>query len=150
MASINKNNDAQSEAQPVKDIAESVKTVLGTASVKSALADMKAQDTDSSLVTDQHGELLGSVSKDEMNRKVGGLGHDPETEAVDTQLKTNVTDCFEDQTVGEAKQIMLDAKVPEVAVVTREKVLIGTTNLEAIAQDKERKEIDAAGEPGAS
>jgi hypothetical protein len=39
---------------------------------------------------------------------------------------------LEDQTVAEAEQIMLDAKVAEVPVVTREKLLVGTTNLEAI------------------
>ncbi len=37
---------------------------------------------------------------------------------------------------------MCDAKVAEVPVVTREKLLVGTTNLEAIAQDKRRRRPD--------
>ena len=53
-----------------------------------------------------------------------------------TSGKNNVY-CFEDQTVAEAEQIMCDAKVAEVPVVTREKLLVGTTNLEAIAQDND-------------
>jgi Mg/Co/Ni transporter MgtE len=69
-----------------------------------------------------------------MNRKVGGLGHDPKTEPVEAQVGKKNVYCFEDQTVAEAKQIMCDAKVAEVPVVTREKLLVGTTNLEAIAQ----------------
>ena len=69
-----------------------------------------------------------------MNRKVGGLGHDPKTVPVEAQVEKNNFYCFEDQTVEEARQIMCDAKVAELPVVTREKLLVGTTNLEAIAQ----------------
>ena len=97
---------------------------------------MQARGIDSALVTNQRGELLGTVSSNEMNRKVGGLGHDPKTEPVEAQVEKNNVYCFEDQTVAEAEQIMCDAKVAELPVVTREKLLVGTTNLEAIAQDK--------------
>ncbi len=129
--------DANREARPVKDIIESAKTVRSKVSVQAALKELQARGVDSSPVTDQRGELLGAVSKNEMNRKVGGMGHDPKTERVETQVEKNNVYCFEDQTVAEAKQIMLDAKVAEVPVVTREKLLVGTTNLEAIAQDND-------------
>jgi CBS domain-containing protein len=69
--------------------------------------------------------------------KVGGWGHDPKTEPVEAQVEKNNVYCFEDQTVAEAEEIMCDAKVAEVPVVTREKLLVGTTNLEAIAQDND-------------
>ena len=128
--------DANLDARPVKDIIEPAKTVLGEVSVQTALDEMQARRIDSALVTNQRGELLGTVSSNEMNRKVGGLGHDPKTEPVEAQVETNIDYCFEDQTVAEAEQIMCDAKVAEVPVVTREKLLVGTTNLEAIAQDK--------------
>jgi CBS domain-containing protein len=98
---------------------------------------MQARGIDSALVTNQRGELLGTVSSNEMSRKVGGLGHDPKTEPVEAQVEKNNFYCFEDQTVAEARQIMCDAKVAEVPVVTREKLLVGTTNLEAIAQDSD-------------
>ncbi len=52
-------------------------------------------------------------------------------------MEKNNVYCFEDQTVAEAEQIMCDANVAEVPVVTREKLLMGTTNLEAIAQDND-------------
>ena len=129
--------DANLEARPVKDIIEPAKTVPSKSSVQAALNELQARGVDSSPVTDQRGELLGAVSKNEMNRKVGGMGHDPKTERVETQVEKNNVYCFEDQTVAEAKQIMLDAKVAEVPVVTREKLLVGTTNLEAIAQDND-------------
>jgi len=131
--------DANLDARPVRDIIEPAKTVLGEVSVQTALDEMQARGIDSALVTNQRGELLGTVSSNEMNRKVGGLGHDPKTEPVEAQVGKNNVYCFEDQTVADAKQIMCDAKVAEVPVVTREKLLMGTTNLEAIAQDKRRR-----------
>jgi IMP dehydrogenase len=131
--------DANLDARPVKDIIEPAKTVLGEVSVQTALDEMQARGIDSALVTNQRGELLGTVSSNEMNRKVGGSGHDPKTEPVEAQVETNIDYCFEDQTVAEAEQIMCDPKVAELPVVTREKLLVGTTNLEAIAQDKRRR-----------
>jgi signal-transduction protein with cAMP-binding, CBS, and nucleotidyltransferase domain len=106
---------------------------------------MQARGIDSALVTNQRGELLGTVSSNEMNRKVGGLGHDPKTEPVEPQVETNIDYCFEDQTVTEAEQIMCDTKVAKVPVVTREKLLVGTINLEAIAQDKRREDPRTSG-----
>jgi IMP dehydrogenase len=133
--------DANLDARPVKDVIEPAKTVLGkvSVSVQTALDEMQARGIDSALVTNQRGELLGTVSSNEMNRKVGGLGHDPKTEPVEAQVEKNNVYCFEDQTVAEAEEIMCNAEVAEVPVVTREKLLVGTANLEAIAQDKRRR-----------
>jgi CBS domain-containing protein len=130
---------ADREARPVKDIIEPAKTIAGKVSVQAALNELQAWGVDWSPVTDQRGELLGAVSKNEMNRKVGGMGHDPKTEPVEAHMKKNNPYCFEDQTVAEAEQIMLDANVAEAPVVTREKLVVGTTSLEAIAQDKDRE-----------
>jgi signal-transduction protein with cAMP-binding, CBS, and nucleotidyltransferase domain len=128
--------DANSDARRVKDVIEPAKTVLVSVSVQTALDEMQARGIDSPLITNQRGEL-GTVSSNEMNRKVGGLGHDPKTEPVEAQVEKNNVYCFEDQTVADAKQIICDAKVAEVPVVMREKLLVGTTNLEAIAQDND-------------
>src|SRR5690349_21508462 len=113
--SITKSNPAgdNREARPVKGIIESAKAVRSKVSVQAALNELQARGVDSSPVTDQRGELLGTVSKNEMNRKVGGMGHDPKTERVEAHVEKNNVYCFEDQTVAEAKQIMLDAKVAE-------------------------------------
>ena len=45
-----------------------------------------------------------------MNRKVGGLGHDPKTEPVEAQVEKKTVYCFVDQTVAEAEEIMLRRK----------------------------------------
>ena len=127
---------ANREARPVKDIIKPAKTVFNQVSVESALNELRAEGADSSPVTDQRGELLGAVSKNEMNRTVGGRGHDPQTEPVEAHVEKNSAYCFEDQTVAEAEQIMVDANVLEVPVVPRGKLVVGKTSLAAIAQDK--------------
>src|SRR5712691_7772471 len=128
--------DANFGACTVKDIIEPAKSIFNKISVKAALNEMQARANDSSPVIDQRGELLGTVSKNKMNRNVGGLGHDPKTEPVEAHIEKNNAYCFEDQTIAEAEQMMLNAKLGEVFVITREKLLVGTINIEAIAQEK--------------
>ena len=80
---------ANGEARPVKDIIEPAKSVPSKVSVQAALNELQAWGVDWSPVTDQRGELLGAVSKNEMNRKVGGMGHDPKTESVEAYMEKN-------------------------------------------------------------
>jgi tRNA nucleotidyltransferase (CCA-adding enzyme) len=127
---------ANFKAGTAKDIIKPAKSILNKVSVKAALDEMQALAIDSSPVIDQRGELLGAVSKSKMNREVGGLGHDPKTEPVEAHIEKNNLYCFEDQTIAEAEQMMLDANVGEVPVVTREKLLLGAINIEAIARTK--------------
>src|SRR5437773_4620882 len=128
---------ANFEARTVKDIIEPAKSISNKVSVRAALDQMQAQATDSSPVIDQCGELLGILSKNKMNRNVGGLGHDPKTEPVEAHIEKNNAYCFEDQTIAEAERIMLNAKVGEVPVVTGEKLLVGAINIEAITREKD-------------
>jgi signal-transduction protein with cAMP-binding, CBS, and nucleotidyltransferase domain len=127
---------ANFKARAVKEIIEPAKSISNKVSVKTALDEMHARAIDSSPVIDQRGELLGTLSKNKMNRNVGGLGHDPKTEPVEAHIEKNNVYCFEDQTIAEAEQMMLNAKIGEVLVITREKLLVGTIHIEAIAQKK--------------
>ena len=127
---------ATCEGRTLKDILEPAKSISNRVSVRAALDQMQARATDSSPVVDQCGELLGILSKNKMNRNVGGFGHDPKTEPVEAYIEKNNPYCFEDQTIAEAVQMMLTAKLGEVFVVTREKLLVGTINIEAIAQGR--------------
>ena len=128
---------ANFEARRVRDIIKPAKSIFNKVSVKAALDEMQARAIDSSPVIDQRGEFLGTVSKNKMNRNVGGLGHDPTTEPVEAHMERNNPYCFEDQTVAEAEQMMLNAKVGEVPVVTREKLLVGTINIEGFRRRKD-------------
>ena len=124
-------------ARTIKDIIEPAKSIFNKVSVEAALDEMQERAIDSSPVIDQRGELLGTVSKNKMNREVGGLGHDPKTEPLEAHMEKNNPYCFEDQTVAEVEQMMRNAKVGEVPVVTREKLLVGTIKIEAIARRKD-------------
>src|SRR4051812_49427668 len=124
-------NDEKVEDKAVKEIVEPVTPVPHKASVKTALKELQVQKAGFQLVTNESGKLLGSVSKDQMNRKVGGLGHDPETFPVEPQVEKTAACCFEEQTIGEAEKVMLDARVDEVPVVTQEELLLGKTTLGA-------------------
>ena len=128
--------DAKVDTKSVKEIVEPAQTVRGEASVEAALEKMRAQGIESSAVTDQGGKLLGSVSKNQMNRKVGGLGHDPHTFPVEPQVDKDMACCSEDQTIGEAEKVMLAAKVEEVPVITQDKLLVGKVTLGGIVQKK--------------
>src|SRR5438094_8191166 len=119
---------ANFEARRVRDIIKPAKSIFNKVSVKAALDEMQARAIDSSPVIDQRGELLGTVSKNKMNRRVGGLGHDPKTAPVEAYTETDSAYCFEDQTIAEAEQIMLNAKVGEVPGVNREKLPVGAIN----------------------
>ena len=143
MEQINPNDYERTDfkARTVKDIIKPAKSISDKVSVKAALDEMQARAIDSAPVTDERGELLGTLSKNKMNRNVGGLGHDPKTEPVEAHIEKNNAYCFEDQTIAEAEQMMLNAKVGEVPVVTREKLLVGTINIEAIAQSGNRGRI---------
>jgi CBS domain-containing protein len=127
------------EAGTVRDIIEPAKCIFNDVSVRTALEELQAWASDSSPVIDQRGELLGTVSRNQMNRKVGGFGHDPTTEPVAAQIEKNNSYCFEDHAVAEVEQMMLDLKVGEVPVVTREKLLVGTINIEGLHRRKDRE-----------
>jgi signal-transduction protein with cAMP-binding, CBS, and nucleotidyltransferase domain len=137
----NHGGSANFEARTVKDIIKPAESIFNKVCVKEALNEMQARAVDSSPVIDQRGELLGTVSKNKMNREVGGFGHDPKTEPVEAHIDKNNPYCFEDQTVVEAEQMMLHAKIGEVFVVTREKFLVGTINIESIVEQKNARKF---------
>lgn len=129
----------EAETSSVREIVEPATAVERDVLVDVALEKMRARGDKSAAVTDQSGKLLGGVSTSEMNRKVGGLGHDPHAFPVEPQMDKDVARCFEDQTIGEAEKVMLDAKVDEVPVVTQEQSLVGKATLGAIAKRKDAK-----------
>jgi len=132
----NDSEGANFKARTVKDMIKPAKSISDKVSVKAALDEMQARKIDSLPVTGERGELLGTLSKNRMNRNVGGLGHDPKTEPVEAYIERDSAYCLEDQTISEAERIILEAKVGEVPVITGEKLLVGAINIESIARDK--------------
>jgi predicted transcriptional regulator len=80
------------------------KTLRPEASVQEACAELRSEGMTSSPVTDKNGQFLGTLSESELNRKVGGFGHDPKIELAPTELNQETVYCFEDQTIAIAGQ----------------------------------------------
>ena len=123
--------------KPVKEIMEPANAVSSEASAEAAIDEIAADNSESAPVTDTEGKLLGTVSTDRLNRKVGGLGHDPKTTAVKPEIEESAC-CFEDQTIDQAEQVMRKAKMQELPVVNRDKRLLGKTNLGKIEEEKRK------------
>jgi CBS domain-containing protein len=73
------------------------------------------------------------VSESELNRKVGGFGHDPKIELARTELNQETVYCFEDQTIAEAEKLMRVGNLSQLPVLSREKRMVGIVTLEDIA-----------------
>jgi len=106
--------------------------------VQEACDRLRSEKITSSPVTDQNGQLIGTVSQSELNRKVGGFGHDPKFELTHTELNQETVYCFEDQTLAEAERLMHFSNLSQLPVLTREKRMVGMVTLEDIAREQKR------------
>jgi acetoin utilization protein AcuB len=112
------------------------KTLGPEVSVQEACDELRSERVTSSPVTDKDGQLLGTVSESELNRKVGGFGHDPKIELAQTELDQETIYCFEDQTIAEAEKLMQEGNLSQLPVLSLEKGMIGIVTLEDIAREQ--------------
>jgi len=112
------------------------KTLGPEVSVQEACDELRSEGVTSSPATGKDGQLLGTVSASELNRKVGGFGHDPKIELAQTELDQETVDSFEDQTIAEAKKLMHEGNLSQLSVLSREKGMIGIVTLEDIAREQ--------------
>jgi CBS-domain-containing membrane protein len=131
------NQGEQVAPRTLKEIVHGEAKTLGPkASVQEACDELRSDRMTSSPVTDKDGRLLGTVSVSELNRKVGGFGHDPKIELAQTELNQETVYCFEDQTIAEAEKLMRQADLRQLPVLTREKRMVGIVTLEDIAREQ--------------
>src|SRR5262245_12108805 len=97
----------------VKKIVEPTIALPSKARVTVALDEMAAQKAESAPVIDEERKLLGTVSREELKRKVGGRGHDPKSFPVEPQIDKNNPLCYSDQNVAEVEELMQNEKVGE-------------------------------------
>jgi CBS domain-containing protein len=129
----------ESAPRTLKDLVQRREKLLAPeTSVQEACDQLRSEKIDSSPVTDQNGQLLGTVSESELNRKVGGFGHDPEAELTQTELNQETVYCFEDDTLAEAERLMHVSNLSQLPVLTREKRMVGIVTLEDIAREQKR------------
>jgi CBS domain-containing protein len=131
------NQAEESAPRTLRDLVQREAKTLGPeTSVQEACDQLRSEKMTSSPVTDQNGRLLGSVSERELNRKVGGFGHDPKIELAQTELNQETVYCFEDQTIAEAEALMHLRNLTQLPVLTREKRLVGIVTLEDITREQ--------------
>jgi Mg/Co/Ni transporter MgtE len=121
----------------LKDLVQSKATTLNLeTSVQEACDQLRSEKINSCPVTDQNGQLIGTVSESELNRKVGGFGHDPRTELTQAELNQETVYCFEDDTLAEAERLMHLSNLSQLPVLTREKRMVGIVTLDDIAREQ--------------
>jgi CBS-domain-containing membrane protein len=125
------------EPKTLKEIVHGrAKTLRPEASVQETCDELRSEGITVSPVTDKNDRLLGTVSERELNRKVGGFGHDPKIELAQTNLNQQALYCFEDQTIAEAEKLMREGNLRQLPVLTREKRMVGIVTLEDIAREQ--------------
>jgi CBS domain-containing protein len=127
----------ESAPRTLKEIVHGEAKTLGSmVSVQEVCDELRSEGMTSSPVTDSNGQLLGTVSERELNRKVGGFGHDPKIELAQTELNQETVYCLEDQTLAEAEKLMREGNLRQLPVLTREKRIVGIVTLEDIAREQ--------------
>jgi predicted transcriptional regulator len=131
------NQAEASVPRTLKDLVQrESKTLSPEISVQEACDQLRSEKIASSPVTDQNGQLIGTVSESELNRKVGGFGHDPKIKLTETELNQETIYCFEDETLAEAERLMHLSNLGQLPVLTREKRMVGIVTLEDIAREQ--------------
>jgi CBS-domain-containing membrane protein len=131
-------NQAEASApRTLKDLVQrEAKSLSPETSVQEACDQLRSEKIASSPVTDQKGQLIGTVCESELNRKVGGFGHDPKIELTQSELNQGTVYCFEDETLAEAEKLMHLSNLSRLPVLTREKRMVGIVTLEDIAREQ--------------
>jgi CBS domain-containing protein len=131
------NQAEKSAPRTLRDLVQrEARTLSPETSVQEACEQLRSEKIASSPVTDRNGKLLGTVSESELNRKVGGFGHDPKIELTQTEVNQEKVYCFEDQSIAEAEKLMHLRNLTQLPVLTREKRLVGIVTLEDITREQ--------------
>jgi CBS-domain-containing membrane protein len=127
----------ESAPRTLRDLVQpNAKTLSPETSVQEACDQLRSEKINSSPVTDQNGQLIGTVSESELNRKVGGFGHDPKTELTQAELNQETVYCFEDDSLAEAERLMHLSNLSQLPVLTHEKRMVGIVTLDDIAREQ--------------
>jgi CBS-domain-containing membrane protein len=131
------NQAEKSAPRTLRDLLQrEARTLSPETSVQEACEQLRSEKIASSPVTDRNGKLLGTVSESELNRKVGGFGHDPKIELTQTEVNQEKVYCFEDQSIAEAEKLMHLRNLTQLPVLTREKRMVGIVTLEDITREQ--------------
>lgn len=69
--------------------------------------------------------LLGTISADDIRRRVAGRESDPARITVREAMRADVQYCFDDQDEGRVTQVMQERRIAYLVVIDRERVPVG-------------------------
>ncbi|WP_395748933.1 CBS domain-containing protein [Prosthecobacter sp.] len=133
------------EETPLKEIAETKADVLHPEdSVETAGERMRNHDASKWPVV-QGSKLVGMVTQENPDWKIGGRGHDPKSWKVGQIMSQAVAFCYEDEDCASAERLMNERGLDYLPVVDREMRIIGIFSRQQIkagvqAADKEINE----------
>jgi CBS domain-containing protein len=119
----------------VKDImTREVEVVMPDAPLREAAEKMRELDIGPLPVCDSN-RLVGMLTDRDIVVRTTAEGLDPNTTTVREAMTDEVVYCFEDQDVAEAARMMRDKQIRRLAVLDRNKRLVGIVALGDIAVD---------------
>jgi predicted transcriptional regulator len=101
--------------------------------VKTACERMRALDTKTWPVTEDR-KLVGAVDDKNVDRQIGGHGHDPEDWRVSNIMSRDVIFCYEDEDCAEADRKMKEHDLTHLPVVDRQMRIVGIFSRQEVAQ----------------
>jgi len=82
----------------------------------------------------EDGRVIGVVTDRDITIRSVAEGHDPRKDRVRDTMSTGIVYCFEDQDTDEAARLMREKHVRRLAVLNRDKRLVGMVSLGDLAQ----------------
>jgi CBS domain-containing protein len=117
----------------LKDVVtRDVEVVHSSATVEEAAEKMEALNVGPLPVCDGD-RLVGMITDRDITVRATAAGADPKTASVRDVMTPDVVYCFEDQDVMEAARIMQEKQIRRLAVLNRDKRLVGIVSLGDLA-----------------
>jgi CBS domain-containing protein len=130
---------------------ENVEVITPDTSLEQAARKMRDLDVGVLPVCDGE-RLLGMLSDRDLIIRATAEGRDPKSTPVRESMTPEIVYCFEDQEASEAEQLMSERQIRRLAVLNRDKQLVGIVSLGDLATktDKTRavgKTLEKVSEP---
>jgi CBS domain-containing protein len=103
------------------------------ASLQEAARMMRDLDVGPLPVCGESDRLVGMITDRDIVVRAIAEGRDPKTVRVQDVMSPDILYCFEDQSVGEAAQLMKERQVRRLVVLNRDKRLVGIVSLGDLA-----------------
>ncbi|WP_395740884.1 CBS domain-containing protein [Prosthecobacter sp.] len=127
-----KRNAKPAEETPLKEITENEADALHPEDSVETAGECMRQHEASKWPVAEDSKLVGMVTQENPDWKMGGMGHDPKAWKVGQIMSQSVAFCYEDEDLGAAERMMNERGVDHLPVVDREMRIIGILSRQQI------------------